>query len=152
MTSITEIYEQLRVLLSPEGFVTLPVHELTDKLLTNLYTEEEARLITTCFPGFREVVSFEEIKKTSGIPEDKLTDMLWQMVIRGKIHREGEDKYFMVAYLPGVFEDYFTVNTDDPQIMKKVAEAHRALQKMNFNPDIEWPLKATPDFNPESGW
>ena len=61
MTETVETYDKLRVLLSPKGFAPLPKHELTDKLLTNLYSEEEARLITTCFKEFRQKKSFEEI-------------------------------------------------------------------------------------------
>jgi hypothetical protein len=152
MTKMAETYEQLRILLSPKGFAQLPKHDLTDKLLTNLYSEEEAKLIAACFKGFRETASFETIKEKTGIPEDKLADMLLQMLIRGKIRREGDSDYYMLAYLPGVFEDYFTINRDDRQRMKKVAEAHRALQKMGFNPDIDWPLKSTPDFSNEAGW
>ncbi len=76
MTNMAETYEQLRILLSPKGFAQLPKHELTDKLLTNLYSEEEAKLITACFKGFRETASFETIQEKTGIPEDKLADML----------------------------------------------------------------------------
>ncbi len=152
MTEIEDAYEKLRILLSPKGFVPLPKHELTDKLLTNLYSEEEAKLVVTCFKEFRGKVSFEEIKELTGIPEKELGDMLTEMLQKGKMRSEGKSDYYMLAYLPGVFEDYFTVNRDDPNKMKLVAEAHRALQKMGFNPNIEWPLKSTPDFNNEAGW
>jgi hypothetical protein len=152
MSDMSEIYEKLRVLLSPKGFVQLPKHELTDKLLTNLYSEEEAKLIVTCFKGFRVKESFEEVKEQSGIPEKELSDMLTEMLQKGKMRSEGEFDFYMLAYLPGVFEDYFTVNRDDPEKMKIVAEAHRALQKIGFNPDIEFPLKSTPDFTNEAGW
>ena len=152
MTEIAETYEKLRVFLSPQGFAQLPKHEQTDKLLTNLYSEEEAKLITTCFKEFREKKSFEEIKELTGIPEKELSNMLMEMRKTGKIRLEGETDYYMLAYLPGVFEDYFTINIDDPQKMKLVAEAHRALQKMGFSPDVEFPLKSTPDFSNESGW
>jgi hypothetical protein len=139
-------------LLSPEGFILLPKHELTVKLLTNLYSEEEAKLVVTCFKEFRGKVSFEKIKELTGIPEKELSDMLMEMLRLGKVRREGEADYYMLAYLPGVFEEYFTLNRDDPQKMKLVAEAHRALMKMGFNPDINWPLESTPDFNNEAGW
>lgn len=151
MTS-TETYEKLRLLLSPEGFATLPKHKLTDKLLTNLYSEAEAALVTTCFEKFREITSFEKICELTGLPETKASDMLQHMLETGKIRREGSTDYYMLAYLPGVFEDYFTVNTDDPEKMKMVAEAHRALQKISFSPGADFPLKDYPDFNPEAGW
>jgi hypothetical protein len=152
MTETAETYEKLRVLLSPQGFVPLPKHEQTDKLLTNLYSEEEAELVTTCFKEFRGKVTFEEIKALTGIPEKELGDMLMDMLRKGKMRVEGETDYYMLAYLPGVFEDYFTLNRDDPQKMKLVAEAHRALQKIGFSPDIEFPLTDSPDFTNEAGW
>lgn len=152
MTEIEDAYEKLRILLSPKGFVPLPKHELTDKLLTNLYSEEEAKLVVTCFKEFRGKVSFEEIKELTGIPEKELGDMLMEMLRLGKVRSGGEADFYMLAYLPGVFEDYFTLNRDDPQKMKLVAEAHRALQKIRFNPNMNWPLKSTPDFSNEAGW
>jgi len=152
MTEIEDVYEKLRILLSPKGFAQLPKHELTVKLLTNLYSEEEAKLVVTCFKEFRGKVSFEEIKELTEIPEKELGDMLLEMNRLGKVRREGETDYYMLAYLPGVFEDYFTLNRDDPRKMKLVAEAHRALQKTGFNPNIEFPLKSTPDFSNEAGW
>ncbi|MCP4755539.1 MAG: hypothetical protein GY866_32145 [Proteobacteria bacterium] len=167
MADPKEIYEKLRVLLSPKGFAQLPQHELTDKLLTNLYSEEEANLVVTCFKEFREKVSFDKIKELSDIPEKELTDMLAEMLQKGKmrfggaftdilqdgkIRFEGISEFFMLAYLPGVFEDYFTIDRDDKQKMKLVAEAHRALQKMGFSPHIDFPLKSTPDFSNEAGW
>jgi len=152
MTDANETYEQLRVLLSPEGFQRLPKHEQTDKLLTNLYSETEADLVAKCFKKFREKVSFETILGLAGMPEDRLADMLQDMVRKGKIRREGDSDYYMLAYLPGVFEDYFTINTDGPDKMKRVAEAHRALQKMAFSPGTKFPLRESPDFSNDAGW
>lgn len=148
----TDTYERLRLLLSPQGFATLPKHELTDKLLTNLYAEAEAELVTTCFSKFREKASFEKIRELTGLPETEVSDMLQHMLETGKIRRERGTDYYMLAYLPGVFEDYFTVNTDSPEKMKKVAEAHRALQKVAFSPETDYPLKESPDFNSNAGW
>ena len=83
MTETTKTYEKLRVLLSPQGFVPLPKHEQTEKLLTNLYSEEEAEVVTTCFKEFRGKVSFEEIKALTGMPEKELDDMLMDMLKNG---------------------------------------------------------------------
>jgi Pyruvate/2-oxoacid:ferredoxin oxidoreductase delta subunit len=152
MTATNEMYEQIRVLLCPQGFAQLPKHELTDKLLVNLYSKDEAELVTACFQNIMEKVSFDKIRELTGLPEDKLADMLLQMMIRGKIRREGDADYYMLGYLPGVFEDYFTFNTDDPAKMQKVAEAHRALQKMGFNPEVDFPLKETSDFSNDADW
>ena len=148
----TDTYERLRLLLSPEGFATLPRHELTDKLLTNLYSEAEAELVTTCFEKFREKTSFEKICELTGQPEAEVSDMLQHMLETGKIRREGDTDYYMLAYLPGVFEDYFTVNRDDSEKMKKVAEAHRALQKVGFSPDTDFTQWEAVDFNSSAGW
>ncbi len=152
MTEMAEVYEKLRVLLSPKGFVQLPKHKLTDNLLTNLYSEEEAKLVVTCFKEFRGKVSFEKIRELTGLPEKELKDMLMEMLKKGKMRAESKSEFFMLAYLPGVFEDYFTVNRDDPQKMKLVAKAHRALQKIGFSPEIDFPLSSTPDFSNEAGW
>ncbi|MBT4087048.1 MAG: hypothetical protein HOE30_01010 [Deltaproteobacteria bacterium] len=152
MTTNEDVYDKLRILLSPNGFIYLPQHEETTKLLTNLYTEEEANLLVTCFPKFREVVSLDKMGELTGLPKAQLSEMLSDMAYKGKITPEGKDEYFLLAYLPGVFEEYFTANRDDPEIMKKVAEPHHALHKMGFSPETEWPLKSTPDFNPKSGW
>jgi hypothetical protein len=152
MAATEELYEKLRLLLSPQGFAQLPQHDLTTKLLTNLYTEKEADLLVTCFPKFREEVSFEKIAELTGIPGDELTSMLTDMAHKGKITQAGKDKYFLLAYLPGVFEEYFTIDRDDKEIMKKVAEAHRGLQKIGFSPGVDFPLKETPDYTNESGW
>ena len=152
MTEMAETYEKLRVLLSPKGFAQLPRHELTSKLLTNLYSEKEAKLVVRCFKEFRGKVSFEEIKKLTGFPEKKLKDMLTEMIKKGKMRAESRSEFYMLAYLPGVFEDYFTIDRDDPQKMKLVAEAHRSLQKIGFSPGIDFPLKSTPDFSNEAGW
>lgn len=147
-----ETYEQLRVLLSAPGFQPLPEHELTDKLLTNLYSEAEAALVVSSFKKINDSVDFDSICESSGKPADEVADMLKEMVRTGKIRPRGDKDYYMLAYLPGVFEDYFTVNTDDPEKMKRVAEAHRALQKMGFRPDVEFPLKDSPDFSNKAGW
>ncbi len=147
-----DAYNQLRELLSPDGFARLPQHEQTAKLLTNLYTEEETALVVSSFKKVNESVDFDSICELSERPEDQVADMLQQMVRTGKIRRKGESAYYMLAYLPGVFEDYFTVDTDDPEKMKRVAEAHRALQKMAFSPGTKFPLEDSPDFNSKAGW
>jgi hypothetical protein len=108
--------------------------------------------VTTCFKKFREKASFEKIRESTGLPETKVSDMLQHMLETGKIRREGGADYYMLAYLPGVFEDYFTVNTNNPEMMKKVAEAHRAVQKVGFSPETDYPLKQSPDFNSKAGW
>jgi hypothetical protein len=152
MTPTEETYDKLRIQLSPQGFAQLPQHELTAKLLTNLYTEEEADLLVKCFPNFRETVSLETVVEQTGLPKEQLNDLLSDMAYKGKLTRAGESEFFLLAYLPGVFEEYFTLDRDDREIMRKVAEAHRALQKIGFSPGIDFPLKETPDFTNESGW
>ena len=50
MANTEETYEKLRQLLSPNvpGFAPLPKHPLTDKLLRNMYSENEAEFLTAC--------------------------------------------------------------------------------------------------------
>ena len=46
----SDLYEKLRILLSEgENVIGLPKHEIVDRLLRNMYTEEEAKILTTSF-------------------------------------------------------------------------------------------------------
>ncbi|MCP4754366.1 MAG: hypothetical protein GY866_26070, partial [Proteobacteria bacterium] len=58
-----EIYDKLRIVLGTgrnaieTGQASiLPKHEITTKLLTNLFTEEEARLMVACFDKCGEAI------------------------------------------------------------------------------------------------
>lgn len=130
MTEI-DLYDKLRRLLRGG----LPKHEVTYKLVSNMYTEEEAKILITSFKKAGKPVSFRDIAKDSGVPKDRLKEILDDMYNKGKLIKMGP-LFVLLPYLPGGFEVYFTNNTDDPERMKKVAEAHLELFKLGFSLEL----------------
>ncbi len=126
MTNL-ELYEKLRRLLKGG----LPKHEITYKLISNMYTEEEAEILVSSFKKAGKPVNIRDIAKPSGVPRDKLKKILNNMYDKGKLTKLGT-LYVLLPYLPGGFEVYFTNCTDDPNRMKKVAEAHLELFRLGF--------------------
>ena len=122
-----ELYEKLRRLLRGG----LPKHDVTYRLVSNMYPEEEARILVSSFKRTGKPISIGEISKLSEVPEDKLKEILSNMVSKGKLLRAGP-MYILLPYLPGGFEVYFTNSTDDPDRMKEVAKAHQELFKMGM--------------------
>lgn len=121
-----QLYEDLRQFLSPENSLKLPKSETTRKLLTNMYTESEAYIIVK---GFKKPLSPRlgwSIRRKIKIPKKKLKEILEDMIYKGKLIKKGPF-YLIFPYIPGGFEFYFTTNRDDPERMKKAAEAHDAL-------------------------
>ena len=151
MADTKEIYEKLRQLLSPEleGFHPLPKHELTDKLLQNIYPLEEAEFLAACLEKPWEKVSLKKAAELSGKPLEEVQAMWMDMMMKGKIGYSGEEELFIPAYLPGVFESYFTFEKDDPERMKKAAEAHVEILKMAA---AQLASIGSSDFNHEAGW
>ncbi|OGP49146.1 MAG: hypothetical protein A2Y79_11115 [Deltaproteobacteria bacterium RBG_13_43_22] len=154
MANTEETYEKLRQLLSPNvpGFAPLPKHPLTDKLLRNMYSEKEAEFITSCLNKTWEKVPLKKAAELAGRSLEE-AGVLWiDMLMKGKLPYDGQENVFISAYLPGVFESYFTIEKDDPERMKQAAEAHRSLLKMAFMPGLELPIKEPSEFNPDAGW
>jgi Pyruvate/2-oxoacid:ferredoxin oxidoreductase delta subunit len=121
-----QLYEDLRQFLSPERSLKLPRNETTTKLLTNMYTEIEAYIIVK---GFKKTLSPRlgwSIRKNTKIPKEELKQILEDMIYKGKLIKKGPF-YLIFPYIPGGFEFYFTTNRDDPERLKKAAEAHDAL-------------------------
>ena len=155
MITTNAAYEKLRKLLSPEvpGFIPLPKHELTEKLLKNMYSEEEAIFLATCLDKTWEKLTFTQASELTGKPVEEIRTLWTDMLQKGKVPYDGEEHIFISAYLPGVFESYFSFVKDDPEKMKKAGEAHSSLQKMAFAPGMKMP--STPpagDFNSKAGW
>ncbi len=125
-------YEKLRKLLSPKVGVELPKNELVDKLLTNLFTEQEAFIVAEGVRKGLRPVSIRRIRKRIQLPKKELKEKLKDMNYRGKIIKVGSF-VLMPPYLPGLFEVYFTNNRDDPERMKKAGEAHYELIKSGFH-------------------
>jgi NAD-dependent dihydropyrimidine dehydrogenase PreA subunit len=149
-----EMYEKLRQLLSPKapGFTPLPKHALTDQLLRSMYSEEEAQFLTTCLDKTWEKVTFQKAAELTGKSLEEIKALWADMVAKGKVPFDEENHVFLSAYLPGVFESYFTYEKDAPENMKLAAEAHVGLQKMAFMPGVELPFKGPSEFNPNAGW
>jgi len=94
-----------------------------------MYTEEEAKILVSSFKKAGKPINIREIAKLSGVPREKLKEILNNMNNRGKLLKLGP-LYVLLPYFPGGFEVYFTNCTDDPKRMKKVAEAHLELFKL----------------------
>ncbi|MCP4749250.1 MAG: 4Fe-4S dicluster domain-containing protein, partial [Proteobacteria bacterium] len=105
----------------------LPKHEITTKLLTNLFTEEEARLMVACFDKCGEAIPAEELAKKAGVSEAELTAAFDDMNDKGKLLKISRNRYLVLPYVPSTSERYFLHRRDDPERMKKVAEAQTAL-------------------------
>ncbi|MBD3211826.1 MAG: 4Fe-4S dicluster domain-containing protein [Candidatus Lokiarchaeota archaeon] len=121
-----QLYEDLRKFLSPEKSLKLPKNDTTKKLLTNMYTETEAYVIVY---GFKKPLGPRlgwSIRRKTRIPKKELQEILVDMIYKGKLIKKGPF-YLIFPYIPGGFEFYFTTNRDDPERMKKAAEAHDAL-------------------------
>ena len=130
--STTSLYEDLRLLLSKgENVIGLPKHPISMKLLKNMFTEKEAQILTSSFEKVSSPMNIKKISRLSNVPIDELTEILEDMYYKGKLIKLGT-LYVLLPYLPGGFEVYFTTNRDDPERMKKAAEAHLELQKIGF--------------------
>ena len=114
MSTINENYEKLRHLLSPPIGVPLQKGELTDKLLRNIYTEEEAFIVANGFKKSLRPVSLRSIRKRVKIPKKQLKEKLNDMDYKGKIIKISHF-YIIPPYLPGLVEFYFTNDSDDPE-------------------------------------
>ncbi len=132
MSKVNENYEKLRRLLSPPMGVQLHKNELTDKLLRNIYTEDEAFIVANGIKKPLRPVSVRSIKKRVKLPKKQLKDILNDMEYKGKILKIG--RFFLIPpYLPGLFEFYFTHDRDDPEKLKAAGEAHYELIRQGFH-------------------
>jgi Pyruvate/2-oxoacid:ferredoxin oxidoreductase delta subunit len=153
MTETEENFEKIRLLLSKGNSTPLPKHELTNKLLRNLYRDEEASIISTSFDKIRENFTVDQISEKSGVSEkEELKKLLDHMVYKGTLLRGADSTYYMMSYLPGIFEAYFIALRDTPERLKEAGKAHRGLRKFIFMPKLELPKIPATNFNNESGW
>lgn len=128
----SDLYENLRRLLGSGGnAIGLPKHEVTRKLLTNMFPEEEAKILISSFDKCGEPINIRTLSKKSGVPKEELNKIFDDMYHKGKLMKLGP-LYILLPYLPGGFEVYFTTNRDDQERMKKAAEAHLELFKLGF--------------------
>ena len=146
---LEENHENIRRLFSAGKSTPLPKHELTEKLISSMYSEEEASIVSLSFKEIKEYLTVEEISERSGVEDkEKLKKMLNRMVYKGTLMRGRNSTYYMFSYLPGIFEAYFTAVRDSPERLKEAGKAHRGLRKINFNRTDKEPT----EFNKNSGW
>ncbi|MCP4761291.1 MAG: hypothetical protein GY870_05885 [archaeon] len=124
MTEIDENYDKLRQILSPSISVELPKHEAVERLVKNMFTEEEAFIIVKGFKKANRPRTIGIISRRTGIPKENLKEILKDMAYKGKIiNRAGI--YIVLQFLPGGFELYFIHNCDEEKNLKETAEAYR---------------------------
>lgn len=152
MTEVVEIYEKIRVLLSPRGALLLPKHEATEKMLQIIFTEEEAQLVSSSITRANKKVSVEKICEMSSLPKEKVEKLLDKMVYKGTLMKVGDSDYYIKPFLPGLFEYYFTFNRDSPERMKEAAKYHRILREAVYRPDKKFPRDPPTEFNKMSLW
>lgn len=153
MIELEEKYENIRLLLSAGDTTPLPKVELTDRLIRNLYTEEEASIISSSFKDIRKNLTVDQVSEKSGIKnKDKLREILEGMYNKGTLFKGEESTYYMMGYLPGVFEAYFIALRDTPERLKEAGKAHRELRKINFDRNGKWPVPLPTGFNKDSSW
>lgn len=138
----TELYEKVRVILGtgPNEIATgnafaLPRHPATFKMLNNLFSEKEARIIVDGFQQAGKAMTLDEIASPAGIPLTELKGILDDMCTKGKLVRN-RTHYMVIPLYPGGFEVYFTRDKDDPEKRKNVAEAHFDLIKEGLIQEI----------------
>ena len=69
MAEVEESYEHIRKLFSAGFSTPLPKHELTYKLIRNMYHDEEALMIFSSFKEIREYLTVDQISERSGIKD-----------------------------------------------------------------------------------
>lgn len=127
MRIMTEIdyYENVRQKLTLGQINPPPRHKLIFKLLKLFWNEEEIKILTH-FHSADKSITLEELETKTGIPKEKIKEILARPVKTGTIS-EYKGKYSMVTILPGVFEKYFIVSRDTEENLKKAAIIFRSI-------------------------
>ena len=138
MTESEKNHEKIRELFSMGYSTPLPEHKLTYQLISNMYNSEEASIVASSFDKIREYLTVEQISEKSGVKDkERLKKLLDHMVHIGTLMKGRDSTYYMMSYLPGIFESYFTAVRDDPERLKEAGKAHRGLRKFILRPDKE---------------
>ena len=72
VTEVEDVYDKIRVMLSSRLFTPLPKNELTEKLLKNIYPEEEAFIVANGFKRAFWPVSVRRIRKRTKMKKKEL--------------------------------------------------------------------------------
>ena len=140
MTEV-DYYENVRQKLTLGQINPPPRHKLVYKLLKLFWNEEEIKIITH-FPSADKSITLEELETKTGIPQEKIKDILSRPVTVGTIS-EFRGKYSVVTIFPGVFEKYFIHSTDTEENLKKAAIICRSIIKkilasQNYDMDFKF--------------
>lgn len=147
MTEVEDAYDKIREMLSYRVFTPLPKNELVDKLLRNIYPEEEAFIIANGFKRAFWPVSVRRLRKRTKMKKKELKKKIDDMMEKGKVVRRGLfglNYVVLPGYFPGLFEEYFTFSKDDPERLKKAGEAHFGLIQSGFQ--VEHHIEGYPHF------
>jgi len=155
----SQIYEKLRLIIGrganeiQTGRASiLPKHPATTRLLTNLFSSEEASILITCFDRCGDPLTLEVLSKKAGIPESELRRRLDDMNDKGKILKIGQKRYMMLPYVPATSERYFVHRKDDPEKMKNVAQAQAELYELGLIDELSAgvysPFRVIPSIEP----
>jgi len=127
MTEI-DYYEIVRQKLTL-GPLYAPKHKKTTELLKVFWNEEEIRILSH-FKGTEKDITIRELEERSGVPKDRIKEILEKCREKGTIGKRGS-RYCLLPILPGIFEKYFIRLKDTEENLKSAAEIYRFLFK-NF--------------------
>ncbi len=125
------------------GPLTAPKHRKIIKLLKIFWNEEEIKLLFH-FDSADKWNSIKQLMERSGLPKDKIKNLLKRSVENGTISKKGL-KYCLDPIIPGIFEKYFMKSKDTEENISKAAKLYRDIMKeimpqRNQLNDTEWNL------------
>ncbi len=119
-------YEQVRqnLVLGP---INAPKHKKIIKLMQVFWNEEEIKILSY-FGKVGKWISPKELEEKTGIPKNKIKQILARSVKVGTLAKKGA-RYSLIPLLPGIFEKYFIVRKDTEENQIKAARFYRDIMK-----------------------
>ncbi len=109
------------------GPLYAPKHKKVIELLKVFWNEEEIKILSH-FEGTEKDITVRQLEEKTGIPREKIKEMLENTREKGTIGKRGS-RYCLLPILPGIFEKYFIRLNDTEENLKKAAEIYRFLFK-----------------------
>jgi ferredoxin len=131
-----ELYEKLRVLLNFGSVIPLPKHKITHNLLTNMFDEEEAKIIVLGIKKVYTPVNLSEISNSLKVNETNIRQKLDDMVDKGLIKNNPPEAYIALPYYPGILPNYYIFKKADLDSMRKVSEENSKLMELSWIQEI----------------
>ena len=131
-----ELYEKLRVLLSFGSVIPFPKHKATHTLLSNLFNEEEAKIVVLGIKKVHTPVNLGEISNSFEICETDIREKLDDMADKGLIQKIAPEEYMALPYYPGILPNYSIFKKADLDSMRKVSEANSELMELSWIQEI----------------